>query len=148
MVKDRWYLVNINLFDNSETELTIYLSRYKLPNPEILEQRGFSPLRELALIEAIVEPGHASGTMLLGGRSFKLKYAWGGLNTKEDFRLRETYTVLASGECCEKFILSLARQINNHEGVKTRTFLIDTVLDFPRIQRVNPWEYESNYGRK
>ena len=119
-MKEKWFIEDISPWDMSAESVCLHLSNYKLLSHEEIEKKygkKISELRWVELEDAEVKAGGASGLLIVDGEKFKLTYAWGGLNSKEDYHIRMNYTVKVEGEDCEKFFRSLGTRIAEVEGV-------------------------------
>jgi len=138
-IKSKWFICELESFDITPTTCCLSLSNYKLVSHEILEKnynRKISKLRWVELIDEKIEPGYASGDIIITGKKFKLKYAWGGLNIDgENFNDRETFSVKIEGRGCEKFILDLSHKINEEEK---HSHCLFTLMEMPYSQDIIP----------
>ena len=119
--KEIWFLENISPFDMEEKSSDVYLSNYNLLSHEEIEKKEgkkISKLRWVTLQGAELKAGGAKGLFRGDGGTFELSYAWGGLNSPEDYHIRQSYTVRIRGKGCEKYFRNLGQQIAKVEGEK------------------------------
>lgn len=139
-MKKKWFIEKIDPWDISPSEVCLHLTSYKLPSHQATEKllgRKVSKLRRVTLVDARVEPGRAEGQIQVNKRRFNLTYAWGGINSKENWHKRESYTIQVRGSECEKFFIDLIKQINALEKPKKRVEAISTL--FPFIDCIKPY---------
>lgn len=142
--KEKWFIEEIEPWDMSFSKACLHLTNYKLPTHRDIEEvlgKKVSKLRWVVLEGAKVGAGHASGKIVIGRRTFNLTYAWGGINSKEDYHKRESYTVQIGGRYCEKFLTSFAVLINKDEGGGKNC--VGRVL-FPFMHGIKPYKLMDN----
>lgn len=139
-VKERWFLEDVSPWDSTSTHGVIDLSNYRLPSLEKLAAKKISSLREVFLVDAIVKPGKASGEAIIDGKIFQLTYAWGGINSKEDYHRRESYSVQIKRSNCGRFLFNLAKRINKAEGKRNLGIWLHLRLHLPFVTRVKPYK--------
>lgn len=146
MQETTWFIESVDPFDIKEDEACIYLTNYNLPTHEEIERKldkKISRSRWATLTDATIGCGHAKGKITVENRTFDLSYAWGGLNSREDYHTRECYTVQVKGPGCGEFFTALARKINSLEGEKD---CLGSSVGFTINKRLKPYKlYE--YGK-
>lgn len=136
---ERWFIETIEPWGVTSEQVRLNLTNYKLPTHEEIEKvlkRKVSRLRWVTLVNAEVGAGQAKGWIIVDKRVFSLTYAWGGLNSKGDYHIRESYSVQIEGRGCEKFITSYVKQIVQCEGRKK---CFGNLLDFFYMKTIKPY---------
>ena len=148
-MKEKWFIEEISAFDMTSTKSCLCITNYKLVSHKEIEKavgNEVSKLRWIHLTDAVVRLGGASGILIANGKKFNLAYAWGGLNSKEDYNIRETYTVLVKGKNCGRFFTNLSKRITKLERVHP---CIGSLIGFfPFMRRIKPYrlkDYKDSY---
>ena len=147
MQETTWFIEEVNAFDIKEDEACIHLTNYKLPAHGEIERKldkKISRSRWATLTDATIGCGHAKGKITIEGKTFDLSYAWGGVNSREDYHIIECYTVQVKGSGCGEFFTALARKINNLEGEKD--CLGNSLGIFVVNKRLKPYRLDE-YGK-
>lgn len=137
---DIWFLESSSQFDCEKDTVTVYLSDYHIPSIEMLSGKaGFpiSPLRYLKLADYNIRAGGAEGVVIIDSNEYTLDYAWGGLNTEEDHRKRECYTVKLTAPNASVLFLATVKKISEYEKWKLERSVADLI--FPSIKRIRPY---------
>ncbi len=137
---EAWFIEDIEPWDVTNEYVRLNLTNYRLPTHEKIERvlkNKVSKLRWVTLVNAEVRPGGAKGWMITGKRVFHLNYAWGGLNAKENYNRRESYSVQIAGKGCEQFINSYVKQIIREEGQKR---CLGTDIGFLFLKKIKPYD--------
>ncbi len=141
-MKEKWFIENIEFWDTEEG-INLDLTNYKLPTHKRIEQvlnQEVSRLRWITLEDAEIASGHAKGTLLSEHKKFNLTYAWGGLDSKENHLIKESYSVQVKGENCEDYFTALAKRIIETEGKKK---CLGNLIDlFPIMHEIKPYRLE------
>ena len=135
-----WFIEEVSAWDMTSTKACLHLTNYKLPIHKEIEKgmdREISKLRWVSISKASVGLGFASGRMTVDGKEFDLTYAWAGLNSKENYHIRESYAVMVKGKNCGRFFTNLAKRINKIEG---EAHCMGNLIGlFPFMKRVRPY---------
>lgn len=146
-LKETWFIEEVDPFDIKKEEACLHLTKYKLLTHEEIEiklDKEISRSRWVTLVDAKVGCGYASGKIIVEGKTFDLSYAWGGLNSREDYHIRESYTVQIKGSKCGEFFAALARKINDVEGKKD--CIGNSLGVFTINKRLKPYKLD-HYGK-
>ena len=139
-MEEIWFMEEISPWDMTSNYACLYLTNYKLPTHETLEKKldkKVSRLRWVVLKDATIELGYAKGMLIIEGKKFNLTYAWGGLNSKENYHVRESYTVQIKGKNCGRYFTNVAKRINKIEG---ELHCIGNLIKlFPFMNRIKPY---------
>lgn len=144
MRKQKWFIEEIEPWDMSFSSACLHLTNYKLSTHQDIEEvlgKKVSKLRWAVLEDAKIDAGSASGRIVIGRRTFKLTYAWGGINSDENWHKRESYTVQIGGRYCEKYLTDLVTQINEDERWGRKC--VGSIF-FPFLNAIKPYRLINN----
>ncbi|HDY88339.1 MAG TPA: hypothetical protein ENH82_09550 [bacterium] len=141
-MSEDWFIEGISPWDTTSTKVCLYLTNYKLlPHKEIEKnyKKEISKLRWITIENAkIVMGSTAKGLVVIEGKTFIVTYAWGGLNSKESYHIRESYTVAIKGKNCGRYFTNLGKRINKFEGNPQPEFA--SILNLIFMDRIKPYK--------
>ncbi len=139
-MEEIWFIEEISPWDMRSNSACLHMTNYKLLAHEALEKKldkKISRLRWIVLKDATIGLGYAKGILIIESKKFNLTYAWGGLNSKENYHIRECYTVQIKGKNCGRYFTNLAKRINKIEG---ELHCIGNIIKlFPFMNRIKPY---------